>query len=244
MATASSACRLGEHHAAPPADGPSGGADAPPPTGGDGPPAFHGMHVTIGDRPEVSGTCKTLPDYTTMMSKFAAPKQEEDAAAGWDFETDADDYSDPSYGFDPAWPMAAAKERFSARYRATIQLAAGAHCFSIDVGATGTDLFKGKNMCGQIYVGVAGAAPTKLAETGFEAATSGVATGCVDVPRVTDADGAAASVAPSAAGGAELDIVFWYFDVVFQKAVLHVRHCAGAACTPDQPLSVPDLAPL
>jgi hypothetical protein len=224
-----SACRIGEHHAAPPVDGSSaaviadagldGAADADENT-------FHGLHAAIGQRPEWTGTCKTLPDYPTMMTLFATPVQQQDVDAGWEFDTAADSYSDPSYGFDPSWPTAAPAERFSVRFRGTIHLAAGTHCFSIDIGATGTDIITGKNACGQVYAG--DAQPPALAETGYEAKTSGPATGCIDV---------------AADKNVELDIVFWYFNI-FEQAKLLVRHCAGAACTPDQPLSVPDLAPL
>jgi hypothetical protein len=226
IASAAGACRFGEHHAQPPVDGPSGGArfDAGPDAAGpDAENTFHGMHAAIGDRPEWTGTCKTLPDYATMTSHFATPQQEQDVVAGWEFDTDADAYSDPSYGFEPAWPVAAAAERFSVRFRATVHLAAGAHCFSIDTGATGTDIINGKNECGQVWAGTA-----KVAETGYEAATAGPATGCIDQP---------------SDGGVELDVVFWYFNI-FERAKLVVRHCAGASCTPDQPLNVPDLVPL
>ena len=53
--------------------------------------------------------------------------------------------------------------------------AAGPHCFSIDTGATGTDIIGGKNVCGQIWIG------DSVAETGFAAATAGPATVCVDL---------------------------------------------------------------
>ena len=223
-------CRFGEHTAAPPVDGaPSGsgvidGAPADP----DAPEnVFHGMRASIGDRPEWTGSCSAnVPDYATMTAHFASPKQEQDVDAGWDFDTGADSYSDPSYGFDPAWPTAAPGERFSVRYRATIHVSAGAHCFSIDTGATGTDIIGGKNECGQIWLGPDGA-PAKLAETGYQAQTAGPATGCVDQP--TD-------------GTLELDVVFWYFNI-FEQATRHVRTCDGASCTPAQPLSVPALVP-
>jgi hypothetical protein len=222
------ACRFGEHHAAPPLDGPSAlvSIDAP---GSSGDPdanenVFHGLHATIGETPEWTGTCKSVAGYTMMMDRFDPAVAEQDVIAGWDFESDADSYNDPSYGFDPNWPSAMSG-RFSVRFRGAIHLAAGTHCFSIDIGATGTDIIKGKNECGQVYVGDSQAAA--IAETGYEAATSGPATGCIDL---------------AADGAPELDIVFWYFNI-FEHASLHVRHCAGAGCTPDQPLSVPDLVP-
>ena len=224
-------CRFGEHTAVPPVDGAQSGSaviDGAPPAPDAQENVFHGMRVTIGDRPEWTGSCKSnLPDYATMTGHFATPKQQEDADAGWDFDTSADAYSDPSYGFDPMWPMAAAAERFSARYKATIHLAAGPHCFSIDIGASGTDIITSGNECGQIWLGPE-EAPSKIAETGYEAATSGVATGCID--QASD-------------GTAELDVVFWYFNVLAQ-AKLHLRECDGASCTPGTPLSVPDLVPL
>ncbi len=225
------ACRFGEHTAQPPVDGARSGTDV---TDG-APPApdaqenvFHGMRVTIGDRPEWTGSCTSnLPDYATMTGHFATAMQQEDADAGWEFDTSADSYSDPSYGFDPMWPMAAPAQRFSARYKATVHLSAGAHCFSIDIGASGTDIITSGNNCGQIWLGAEGS-PSKIAETGYQAQTAGVATGCIDQP---------------ADGTAELDVVFWYFNVLAQ-AKLALRECSGASCTPDTPLSVPDLVPL
>jgi hypothetical protein len=225
------ACRFGEHRAQPPVDGTPGAGvviDGAPSTVDAPENVFHGMRVTIGDRPEWTGSCSAnVPDYATMTGHFATPKQQEDADAGWEFDTSADAYSDPSYGFDPMWPMAAAAERFSARYRATIHLSAGPHCFAIDTGATGTDIIGGKNECGQIWLGDEGA-PAKIAETGYQAQTAGPATGCIDQP---------------ADGSAELDVVFWYFNV-FEQAKLQLRTCDGASCTPDAPLSVPSLVPL
>ena len=201
------ACRFGEHHAEPPVDGAlsHGTIDA---AGGDAAPdadqnVFHGLHATIGEQPVGTGTCKSLAGYTMMMDRFDPPVMDQDVVAGWDFDTGADSYNDPSYGFEPNWPSAK-WGNFSVRFRGSVKLAAGTHCFSIDIGATGTDIFTSTNGCGQIYVGDAQGAA--IAETGFEAATAGPATGCVTL--TTDA-------AP------ELDIVFWYFNIL-EQAILHV----------------------
>lgn len=237
------ACRFGEHHAQPPLDGapPDGKADASPDAEQN---VFHGMHAVIGDTPQWTGSCSALAGYTMMSSHFAQPMQEADIDAGWDFDTSADSYTDPSYGFDPMWPSSAPGQRFSVRYRATMRLAAGHHCFSIDIGATGTDIITSGNQCGQIYVGVAGATPdTAIAETGYEAATSGPAIGCVDVPASAAVETTAPDGSVTRGGGAELDVVYWYFNI-FQQAVLHVRHCAGDGCTPADPLTVTALVPL
>ena len=227
---ACAACRINEHHAAPPVDGArAAGADSGADAAPDAPEnVFHGMHAVIGDTPQWSGSCSVLAGYAMMQTHFATAMQQQDIDAGWDFDTSADSYTDASYGFDPAWPMSAPSQRFSVLYTSTIHLTAGHHCFTIDIGATNTDIINSGNQCGQIYVGVGGATPVAaIAETGFQAATSGPATGCVDVP---------------SDGGAELDLVYWYFNI-FQQAVLHVRHCAGDGCTPADPLSLPDLVP-
>lgn len=224
LGVSTAACRFGEHHAAPPVDGsvrsdtsPDGATSLP-----DAQNTFHGMRATIGDRPEWTGSCTTLSSYDQVTMHFATPKQQQDMDAGWEFDTDADSYTDPSYGFDPAWPMAAPGERFSVRYAATIHLAAGAHCFSIDTGATGTDIIGGKNECGQIWIDGA-----KTAEVGYQAASNGPATGCVTM---------------AADGDADLDVVFWYFNI-FERAKLVLRTCDGDACAPSTPLSVPALVP-
>jgi len=221
-----SSCRIGEHIADPPGDVDAtvgdDDDDTPDATASevDAMPAT-GLHAIIGERPEWSGTCNSLDDRAEMEDRFDPPVHEQDITAGWEFDTTADRYDDPTYGFVPNWPTAE-QGRFSVRYHGTIQLAAGTHCFSVDIGATGTDLSGGKNACGQIYLGTAAAA---LAETGYEAASVDAAVGCVDV-----ADGAQ-----------DLDIVFWYFNI-FERAKLQVRMCSGAGCTPDQPISA--LAPL
>ena len=216
-------CRIGEHIAAPPIDAggngevDSGGAvDGAPPDAA-GPP---GLHAIIGERPEWTGSCDALDDRAEMEDRFDPPVLEQDVVAGWEFDTDADSHDDPSYGFDPPWPSAQSG-RFSVRFRGRIQLTAGTHCFSIDIGATGTDIIGGKNACGQVWLGDA------VAETGFSAATAGPATVCVDV---------------AADGGHDLDIVFWYFNVL-ERAKLQVRRCAGAGCTPDQPIAAADVTP-
>ena len=227
------ACRLGEHVAQPPVDG--AGSGALPDGVIDGAPAdaqntFHGMRASIGDEPQWTGSCTmNVPDYATMMSHFASPMAQQDVTAGWEFSTDADSYADPSYGFMPAWPSSSPgqNQRFSLRFRATLQLTAGAHCFTIDTGASGTDIITGNNECGQIWLGAIDA-PAKIAETGYQAATAGPATGCID---------------QAADGPAELDVIFWYFNVL-APAKLVLRQCDSASCTPDAPLSVPALAPL
>lgn len=219
-----SACRLGEHIAEPPIDGAgTGGDDAAGDAAIDADVGPHGLHAMIGQRPEVTGSCNALDDHTEMVGRFEPPMQAQDVTAGWDFDTDADSYMDPSYGFDPAWPTAQSG-RFSLRFHGHIALDAGHHCFSIDIGATGTDIVNGKNACGQIWLA---AGTTAAAETGYDAATSGPATGCIDV---------------AAPASIELDLVFWYFNVL-ERARLHVRHCAGAGCTPDQPLSAMTMTP-
>jgi hypothetical protein len=158
-----------------------------------------------------------------MTGRFDPVVAAQDVTAGWDFDTDADNYDHASYGFMPNWPSAQSG-RFSVRFHGTVHLDAGTHCFSVDIGATGTDIINGRNGCGQVWLAGAGSA---TAETGFEAATAGPATGCID---------------QATAGPAELDIVFWYFNI-FERAKLHVRHCAGTGCTPAEPLSAMQLRP-
>jgi hypothetical protein len=211
--TVCAACRLGEHIAEPPIDGVPGVIDAPgedvdAPI--DAPPGFMGMRATIGERPEVTG-------------RFDPPLQMQDVSAGWDFDTDADSYADPSYNFMPPWPSAQSG-RFSVRFTGKMSMIAGTHCLSIDIGATGTGIIDGRNGCGQIWLG---AATTASAETGFEAATAGPATGCIDLP---------------ADGQIDLAIVFWYFNIL-ERAKLVIRHCMGAGCTPNEPLSATWLTP-
>ena len=180
------------------------------------PNAYNGLTVMVGERPEGSGTCHSLDDFAEMESRFAGATKMMDIRAGWDFDTGADAYSDPSYGFDPAWAEAAAAERFSLRYTGTIHLAAaGQQCFSIDIGAIGTDIFFSGNNCGQIYLDGA-----PVAVSGFEAPTASNI-GCVEL----------------GAGEHDFDVVFWYFNVLSQ-AKLHVKRCTSASgpCTPAEPL--------
>lgn len=216
-------CRIGEYIAPPPIDaGGTGAVDSG--DGADGAPpdaaSAIGLHAIIGERPEWTGSCDALDDRPEMNDRFDPAVMEQDVVAGWEFDTGADSYDDASYGFDPPWP-GAESGRFSVRFRGTIRLTAGTHCFSIDIGATGTDIIGGKNACGQIWIGDA------VAETGYLAATAGAATVCVDVAE----DGAE-----------DLDIVFWYFNI-FEQAKLVVRRCAGPACTPDQPIAAGDVSP-
>jgi hypothetical protein len=222
-----SACRIGEHIADRPPDAGGGGDDddAPIVDGGDLPDASPtpGLHAIIGEKPEWSGTCTSLDDRAEMEDRFDPPVQAQDVTAGWDFDTEADIYNDPSFHFAPNWTTAESG-RFSVRFSGTIALEPGTHCFSIDIGATGTDIIGGKNACGQIWLG---AATSASAETGYEAATSGPATGCIDIPADAPID---------------LAIVFWYFNIL-ERAKLEVRHCMGAGCTPNEPLSAAWLTP-
>jgi hypothetical protein len=217
-----SACRFGEHIAAPPVDS---GPDAIPVDAVpiDAPPVFHGMHATIGDTPQVTGSCHAISDYALMNGHFSNPVQQNDIDAGWEFDSSADYYDDATYQFDPNWPDAA-WGGFSVRYKAHLELGAGTHCFSIDVGATGTGIIDGKNMCGEIFVG---ANTVPLAQTGFDATSADAYHGCVG----TDA------------GPAEIDVVFWYFNIL-EQAHLVVRMCDGDNCTPNAPLPLDKLTPL
>ena len=185
---------------------------------------FNGLTATIGDRPEFFGSCNNLDDHAEMASHFTGSTTL-DVYAGWEFDTGADAYSDPSYGFQPNWSTPAAAERFSVRYSGTIHLAeGGTQCFSVDIGATGTDIFTSRNACGQVYLNPGDGAA--LAETGLDAASVDAKTGCVTLD----------------AGTYPFDIVFWYQDTT-QQAKLQVRRCTSASgpCTPDQPLAAKDL---
>ncbi|MCC6998292.1 MAG: hypothetical protein IT370_26995 [Deltaproteobacteria bacterium] len=230
----SSGCQLFGTNAIPPDGGPgdvdgspldAGPADAAP----DAAPAsdamvFNGLLAIIGDRPEVTGSCDALTDYTEMTGHFTGATRMP-VSAGWDFDTDADAYNDPSYGFQPNW-ASAPSERFSVRFTGKLSLAsAGMHCFSIDIGATGTGIVTGKNACGQVYVNAgtgSGQATRRLIETGYQAESATANQACVMLP----------------AGEQPFDIVFWYFNI-FERARLRVRHCAGGTsmCTPDQPIA-------
>jgi hypothetical protein len=221
-----SGCVLDPHVADPPIDAGGAAADGADPADADpatSPDAgFAGLHAIIGERPEGTGNCSAVDDRTEMLDRFDPPVREQDVAAGWEFDTGADSYDDPSYGFEPNWP-AAESGRFSLRFHGRIALPAGSHCLSIDIGATGTGIIDGRNACGQLYLGGA-AAP--LAETGY-GAEADAQVGCATV----------------GAAGVELDIVFWYFNI-FEQAILRVRHCAGASCAPDQPIAADLVTPL
>lgn len=184
------------------------------------PAVFNGLIATIGERPEVTGSCDALDDRAEMSDRFDPSVAEMPVIAGWEFDTAADSYDDPSYGFDPPWP-AAQSGRFSVRFHGELALAAGTHCFAVDIGATGTDIINGRNGCGQVWVDAGASPDAPLAETGFGAASTDAATGCVAI----DADGSYA-----------VDLVFWYFNI-FEQARFAVRHCAGAGCTPDAPIT-------
>jgi hypothetical protein len=205
-------CRIGEHIAEAPLDAEPPGPDGAPPDAGPPDAARPGLHAIIGERPEWTGTCASLDDRAEMEDRFDPPVRSQDMVAGWEFDTAADDYDDATYGFDPAWP-GSESGRFSLRLRGDLTIA-GPHCFSIDVGATGTDIIGGKNMCGQIWLGDA------VAETGYESSNTPVV--CADAT--------------------QLDIVFWYFNI-FEQAQLTIRHCVGEACTPDQPLLATEVTP-
>ena len=175
----SSGCQLFGTNAIPPDGGGSvdggtldAGADASPDaTLARDAMVFNGLLAIIGDRPEVTGSCDALTDYAEMAGHFTGATRMP-VSAGWDFDTDADAYNDPSYGFQPNW-ASDPSERFSVRFTGKLNLtAAGMHCFSIDIGATGTGIVTGKNACGQVYVNAgtgSGQATRRLIETGYMA---------------------------------------------------------------------------
>jgi len=202
---------------------------------GDGDPGtdplrFNGLLATIGERPELTGSCGFMDDYAEMSDVFDPPVQQAQVRAGWDFETDADSYDDPSYGFDPAWPEAESG-RFSLRFSGVFVVReSGRHCFAIDIGADGGTGLLDKNSCGQLYLGGGDGVDETLewfAEAGF-AADAGADQRCEDLD----------------AGEVSIDIVLRYFDVN-ETNRLHVRHCYGGAtdCDPDQPIVAADVHP-
>jgi len=251
-------CRIGGSNALPPLDAdPNAGPDARGPdamlpdagceTGvnddGDGadncteaddgndytdPAVFNGLKAIIGDNPGITGSCNSLDDFAEMDGHFSASTTAMNVYAGWEFDTAADSYNDPSYGFTPNWSSATAGQ-FSVRYSGNINLTGtGMHCFKVDVGATGTGIVTGKNMCAQIWVnaGTGGGQVTDwLAETGYQAEAADANEACVTLN----------------AGEYSFDIVYWYFNVL-ERSQLEVRYCFGdtAACTPDQPIG-PDM---
>lgn len=186
---------------------------------------FNGLTATIGDRPEVTGSCNALDDFAEMEGRFDNASNVMNVYAGWEFDTNADNYADPTYGFMPNWSSSQGG-RFSVRFSGTIDLSGGAtHCFKIDVGATGTGIVTGKNMCAQVYVNAgtgSGQSNTWLVETGYQAESSSANEACVSLP----------------AGAYSFDIVFWYFNVL-EQAKLEVRICSTdqSACTPNRPIS-------
>lgn len=182
------------------------------------PAVFNGLTASIGDRPEVTGTCGNLDDYDEMVSRFDTATNVMKVYAGWEFDTGADNYADASYGFMPNWTTSDGG-RFSVRYSGRINLTdSGTHCFRIDIGATGTGIISGKNMCAQVYVD-AGPGGSWLVESGYQAESSDANEACVTLD----------------AGDYTLDIVFWYFNVL-EQAQLQVRRCFGgqSSCSPDQ----------
>jgi len=184
------------------------------------PVVFNGLLAVIGDRPEVTGSCSNLTDYDEMNGHFQGATRM-NVRAGWEFDTDADAYNDPSYGFSPNWGSAPS-ERFSVRFTGRVNLRQGGmHCFSIDIGATGTGIVSGKNMCAQVYVS-SSSGMRRLIESGYQAESATANVACLMLP----------------AGDYPFDIVFWYFNI-FERAKLAVRWCAGGSsmCTPSQPLT-------
>ncbi len=127
-------CRIGEHIAAPPVDasgagtdldgGPAADATTCDPGGdGDGDGVadcverddgdaftdqvvFNGLHAIIGETPEVTGNCSALDDRAELDDRFDPAVAAQDVRAGWELDTGADSYADPSYGFSPNWASA------------------------------------------------------------------------------------------------------------------------------------------
>jgi hypothetical protein len=256
LLAAGTGCRFGENVAEAPVDGavadgvdigdagdttPDGPVACTPGADGDGdgisdcdelndaspftdPAKFNGLHAIIGDKP-FSGNCNDLDDYAEMETRFDEPAQEQDVTAGWHFETSANSYNDPEFGFAPNWTEADSGA-FSVRFRGQIWLTAGEHCFTVDVGATGTNIVNGHNMCGQVYVGSAGPPTAALVETGYNATVDGAHTACTTV---------------AADGGYPIDIVLWLWEVNLWPAKLHALHCTGAGCTPSLPIPAAEL---
>jgi hypothetical protein len=94
------------------------------------PAIFNGAWVRLADQCSALGACTENDTRAEVEACMQRPLREELAQhAGWDWNDAPDDVCAAAYGFAPNFSVCA--NTWQAQWRASVQLAAGAHCFEI-----------------------------------------------------------------------------------------------------------------
>ena len=212
-----SACRFGEHIAAPPSTAAPIGAtviDGAIPI--DSPTVFHGMRATIGDTPQVTGSCHAVSDYATMKwpLRDAGAAERRRRRLGVRHQRRLLRRRDATSSIPTGRPRRRPASRCAS---APTSCSPPARTASRSTSARPAPTSSpARTQCGQIFVGQT--ARATLAQTGYE-------------PRPAWPRSTAAS-APTPAPP-RLDVVFWYFNILERPTCgAHLRRRR-----PDTPLA-------
>jgi hypothetical protein len=188
---------------------------------GTNPGVFNGFRVRIAHA-DPAGDCAYNDSWNEVQSVWSANRVSKDwkVSQGWSFDTSAHNFTNASYHWAP-WPTGSGYNTWAGRFTANFDAKqAGTYCFSVDNGATGSDIISGRNACLSAWW-----KGSRIAQTGYSTAGGSGAsprTGCVNV---------------TTPGLNQLDFTGrWHDANIWRNFRMQVKYCYGGAstCTPNQ----------
>jgi FAD/FMN-containing dehydrogenase len=187
---------------------------------GTNPGVFNGFRTRIAPA-HPAGDCAYNDSWSEVQSVFSSSNVSKDwkTTAGWTFDTSAHNFTNASYTWNP-WPVGTGYITWAARFTANFMAPqAGRYCFSVDNGATGSDIISGRNACLAAWWN-----QSRITQTGYS--TAGGSGGS---PRT-------ACVNVTTPGANQLDLVGrWHDANIWRNFRMQVKYCfgGGANCTPN-----------
>jgi FAD/FMN-containing dehydrogenase len=196
--------------------------------GGSNPTAFNGFRMRLA-RADPAGDCKYHDSWSELESVYSTANATEDfyLRSGWEFDASAGNqghnFVRNHYPWNP-WPdEGTGYVTWGARLSGNFNFnQTGTWCFSVNNGATGSDIIGGRNACLNLWVNQARVAQTGYSTVGGSGGSP--RTGCVSI---------------TTPGWRRLDVSGRYHDANLGRNYrMQVRYCrtTGTSCTPNLPI--------
>lgn len=187
---------------------------------GTNPGVFNGFRARIAPA-HPAGDCAYNDTWNEVQSVWSSSKVTHDwkIKEGWSFDTSAHNFTNASYTWSP-WPTGTGYITWAGRFTAMFNAEQpGTYCFSVDNGATGSDIVGGRNACLAAWWN-----QQRIVQTGYSTAGGSGAsprTGCVSV---------------SSPGRYQLDFTGrWHDANVWRNFRMRTKYCytTGSSCVPN-----------
>jgi hypothetical protein len=189
---------------------------------GSNPDRFNGLQLRI-TAADPAGDCAHIDTWSELENRWSSPTHNYWVRAGWEFDSSYHNFTRSTYTWNP-WPSGNGYLTWGARFSGRFNFTPiGTYCFSVDNGATGSDIVGGRNSCLNLWID-----QTRRAQTGYSTAGGAGAsprTGCVSITQP---------------GWRRLDIGSRYHDAnLGRNFKMRLRYCrtTGTSCTPN--LAIP-----